>query len=210
MNRGFPDIRRIAALLFLLTGMATPASPDWLFTPYLGTTLSSGVSLGGLGDFVANFEDRKLTYGGTATWMGGGVIGFELDFGYTPDFFALPPGRINLDFGDNSVTTLMGNLVVGIPVGGQRGLGIRPYGSAGLGLLRSQLHPSRIFNDLSTNELGVNFGGGVHVFFTDNVGIRGDLRFFRALDRNGESLDLSLVDFDFWRATAGVTFRFGP
>jgi hypothetical protein len=43
------------------------------------------------------------------------------------------------------------------------------------------------------------------------VGIRGDVRYFRALQDHaaGSDLDLGLSNFDFWRATVGVTFRFG-
>ena len=32
-----------------------------------------------------------------------------------------------------------GNLIVGAPIGGQTGIGVRPYGSVGLGLLRSNV-----------------------------------------------------------------------
>jgi hypothetical protein len=53
-------------------------------------------------------------------------------------------------------------------------------------------------------------GGGVTGFFTDNVGIRGDLRYFRSLQDNEPdgNLDLGLSGFHFWRGTVGVTFRF--
>ena len=54
--------------------------------------------------------------------MGGGVLGFEGDIGYSPDFFG------KTDIGGSSVLTATGNLVFGIPIGGQKGVGIRPYG----------------------------------------------------------------------------------
>jgi len=41
------------------------------------------------------------------------------------------------------------------------------------------------------------------------VGIRGDLRYFRSFKNIDENdLNLSLGGFDFWRASAGVSFRF--
>jgi hypothetical protein len=48
------------------------------------------------------------------------------------------------------------------------------------------------------------------VFFTDNVGLRGDLRYFRSFagDVDENDIDLRLGGFHFWRASAGVTFRF--
>jgi hypothetical protein len=102
-------------------------------------------------------------------------------------------------------------VLVGAPFGGQRGPGIRPYGSGGVGLIRSRIDGGELFNDLSTNDFGINIGGGIHGFFNDNIGIRGDIRYFRSLTDNepDDEFDLALSDFDFWRATVGVTIRFG-
>jgi opacity protein-like surface antigen len=203
-------VRTAMLFVFLCVGSA-PASADWLLVPFVGSTFGGAANFGDIGDFEDNFE-KKVTFGGTATWMGAGVIGFELDFGVTPNFFEVTTGLGDFEFGDTNVTTLMGNLVVGVPIGGTRGPGVRPYGTGGIGLFRSRISAGALFDDLSTNELGVNVGGGVHVFFTDNVGVRGDVRYFRALDQGDEGLldliDLDFVDFDFWRATVGVAFRF--
>jgi opacity protein-like surface antigen len=197
-----------AVTVLCLTGTATPASADWLFTPYLGVTFGGDADFGDVGDFSDNVE-RKVTFGGTATWMGGGVIGFEVDLGSTPNFFESTTGPGNFEFFDGNVTTLMGNLVVGAPFGGQTGTGVRPYGSVGIGLLRTNVSLGGLIDDLDRNELGFNVGGGAHVFFNDNVGIRGDLRYFRGLQGDDDEFDLDFDDFDFWRGTVGVTFRFG-
>jgi hypothetical protein len=46
-------------------------------------------------------------------------------------------------------------------------------------------------------------------FFSDNVGIRGDIRYFRAVrDTDPDGVDLELGSFKFWRGTVGVTFKF--
>lgn len=142
--------------------------------------------------------------------MGAGVIGWEVDFGWAPNFFEETTGAGDFEFGDNNVTTLMGNVLVGIPVGGQSGPGIRPYATGGVGLIRSRIDGGDFFDDLSSNDFGFNVGAGVHGFFTDNVGIRGDVRYFRSLEDNepDDEFDLAISDFDFWRATVGVTFRF--
>jgi len=108
----------------------------------------------------------------------------------------------------------MGNFVVGIPIGGQHGGGLRPYASGGAGLLRSNISGSTFFNDLHTNDLGVDIGGGVHGYFNDHVGLRADLRYFRSLQDNNvnaasSDFDLALGHFNFWRGSIGVTFRFG-
>ena len=73
----------------------------------------------------------RVDFGASLGWMGAGIIGVELDFGYSPNFFEDTAGAGDFEFGDSNVTTLMGNLLVGVPVGGQVGPGLRPYGSGG-------------------------------------------------------------------------------
>lgn len=198
------------ALVLLFLGSATPASADWLLTPYLGVTFGGSADFGNVGDLNDNFE-RKVAYGINLAWMGAGVIGLEVDFASTPNFYEDTSGTGDFDWGDSNMTTLMTNLVLGIPIGGQTGFGFRPYGSAGLGLIRSNVSSLGLFDDVATNDLGFNVGGGAHLFFGDNVGIRGDLRFFRGLqgeDDDDDLFDLEARDLDFWRGTVGVTFRF--
>jgi opacity protein-like surface antigen len=105
----------------------------------------------------------------------------------------------------------MANLVLGAPIGGQTGPGVRPYASGGVGLIRSRIDGGGLFSNVNTNDFGFNAGAGVHGFFNDNVGLRGDVRFFRSLqdDHGANDLDIGLSDFKFWRATVGLTFRFG-
>mgnify|MGYP001793819268 CR=1 FL=1 len=62
----------------------------------------------------------------------------------------------------------------------------------------------------ATNMLGVYAGAGVMVYFSDHVGLRGDVRYLRAtgdLTTNVSSIDLNGDKLHFWRATVGVTFR---
>ena len=211
MRERFTSFGRAAIMLVFLCGIATPASADWLLTPYLGITFGGNARFGDVGTFDDNFE-RKVTYGANLAWMGRGIVGFEFDFGTTPNFFENTSGIGNFDWGDSNVTTAMANIIVGAPIGGTAGVGVRPYGSVGIGLLRSNVSSLGLFNDLSRNDLGFNAGAGTHIFFNDNVGLRGDLRYFRGLqsdDGNDTILDIGLEDFDFWRGTIGVTFRFG-
>lgn len=209
MSPPFTTIIRAAAFCVVLAASATPASADWLLTPYAGLTFGKSADFGDVGDFEDNLE-KRITFGANVAWMGAGIIGFEADFGSTPNFFETTSGSGNFEFGDSNVTTLMGNVVIGAPVGGTTGMGFRPYGSAGLGLLRSNVSARSFVDDLSQNDLGFNIGGGAHLFFGDNVGLRGDVRYFRGLQKgDDDGRDLDLDDFRFWRGTLGVTFRFG-
>src|ERR1700693_359775 len=65
--------------------------------------------------FGSNIDNGRAGVGVTAGAMGAGVVGAEVDFGYSPSFF----GTQN-DFGHNTVVDVMGNVIVGVPVGGTR------------------------------------------------------------------------------------------
>jgi opacity protein-like surface antigen len=187
----------MAALALALSPVT--ASADWLFTPNIGAGFG-GNSRGG----------EHLTYGASIGWMGAGVIGWEADLAYTPEFFEGDDNDADLfNTGDSNITTVMGNILIGVPIGGQTGAGVRPYFAGGAGLMKSRVENADALFDVDNNDFGVNLGGGVMGFMTDNVGFRGDIRYFRAFgeDSSNERVDLDLSDFDFWRGTVGVTFR---
>lgn len=173
------------------------ASADWLFTPNIG---------GGFGGSASGRE--HLTWGASFGWMGAGVLGWEADLGYSPEFFEGDDD--NIDFIDDSnVTSFMGNVLVGVPIGGTAGPGVRPYFVGGLGLIQTNLSDADDLFEVNNDEFGMNVGGGIMGFATDHVGFRGDLRYFRALTdpEPDNEFDIDFGDFDYWRATAGITFR---
>ena len=194
----------ISALSLVLLPASAQAQSGWFFSPFIGGNFGGNADFG---DFPEDDDavERRMDFGATLGWNPS-VVGFEIDLGYSPNFFEDTAGDLNFEFGDNNVTTLMGNVLLSAPPG----TGIRPYASAGLGLIRASVQSGTgLFNDLSTNDLGVNFGGGINAQFNDNVGLRGDLRYFRSLQDNeaDNDLDLSLGSFDFWRGSVGLTFR---
>lgn len=195
MNRArhFTQTLTTVAALILLT--ALPARADWLLTPYLG------VSFGG------DTQGQNITYGGSIGYMGAGIIGFEFDASFAPDLLDVDDG-LDLDIAESNVTTLMGNIIIGAPIGGQSG--VRPYVSGGAGLLRTSIATADDFFDVDENSFGVNAGAGVMVFVRENFGLRGDVRYFRSLQDSGagDDIDFDFGSFDFWRATVGATFRF--
>jgi opacity protein-like surface antigen len=181
--------RQVSAVIFaaLIGCLApVPAFADGFFSPWAGV------------NFANEPADGRGVFGLTGGSMAGGVIGAELDFGYSPNFF----GEESV-FGNNNVLTLMGNLIVGIPLGGSAGPGVRPYVTAGAGLLRSKIDVLAI--DISDNDFGINAGGGVMLYFGDRLGVRGDLRYFRAGWGDFEFFDFEKVDF--WRASVGLVVR---
>jgi opacity protein-like surface antigen len=193
------------AVMAALALALSPASAraDWLFTPNIGAGfgMNSGDAAGG---------GEHLTYGVSLGWMGEGIIGWEADLAYTPEFFEGDDDDLDVvNTGDSNVTSIMGNVIVGIPIGGQTGGGVRPYFAGGAGLLQTRVEDADAVFEIDNNDFGINLGGGVMGFMTDNVGFRGDIRYFRGFgeDEGNDQVDIDLSDFDFWRGTVGVTFR---
>ena len=78
----------------------TVAHADGVFTPFVGMSAGSDQT------------ERVTTYGASLAGMAGGIFGFELDYGRTAD------AKTNSVFvKDSRVTTLNGNVIIGIPIG---------------------------------------------------------------------------------------------
>jgi hypothetical protein len=168
------------------------AGADGFITPYVG--FNFGGDSGNCVSFT-QCEERRLNwgvrFGGT-----GGALGFEADIGYAPDFFGKTPGT------NNAVLTVMSNLLIIVPAGP-----FRPYGLVGVGLIRPRVEFSIEGLAADKNAFGYDFGGGLNLFLARHVGLHGDIRRIKTFE------DITLGIFSgeklgFWRASAGLTFRF--
>ena len=197
-----------AAMVAVASAVAPgTASADWTLTPFVGVNFGGSAGVNGTGGtaFSGTFE-KKLDYGASLTGMGAGPLGFEVDFGYSPNFFETSPSATGFRFTNTSnVTTLTGNVVVG----GHSGA-VRPYAVAGVGLLRSNVQDvAQVFSAHTKNDFGLDVGGGLMGFFAKNVGLRGDLRYFRGFRGTTDNrAGLGLSDFRFWRGSVGLSFKF--
>ena len=194
MNRVIKSLIISGAAAMIL--VPVQARADGFVTPWVGSA------------FGSNIKNGQTTFGGSAGGMGAGIIGGEADFGWSPSFFGTQS-----DFGNNTVMDLMGNLIIGAPIGGQHGASIRPYVVGGVGLIRSQIDGGALTNFApaqSTNMFGWDAGAGVMGYFAQHVGVRGDVRYLRAmsdLTTNVRSIDLNGDRLHFWRASIGVVLR---
>jgi opacity protein-like surface antigen len=181
----------------LVTLMPAPARADWLFTPGIGST------------FGADTNGREhFTYVTSLGWMGSGIFGWEADISFTPEFFEGNDDDIDFDGGSN-VVTAMGNAILGLPLGGQRDAGFRPYLTAGLGMLQTEARTNDDVFSVDNSEFGFNVGAGALGFFSDHIGLRGDVRYLRSFvdPEEDNEFDINVGKFDYWRAIGGVTFR---
>lgn len=186
------------ALLFALTlgllgGVAQPASAQVFLSPIVGYNFGGDSGC----PSATNCKDKNLNLG-IAFGNYGDLFGLEEELAYAKDFFGEVPSQ------ESSVVTLMTNLLLSPNVGT-----IKPYALIGVGLIKTNVEfgalSSLTSNDLNT--IAWNLGGGVTAQFTDRLGIRGDVRFFKALKDQkifGIQTQGSKVEF----ARLGVALQF--
>jgi hypothetical protein len=194
-------MRRVLKCLTLTAALALALAPALAHAEgYVSPWVAANA-----GSRFGDFDNGRAGFGVNAGGMGKGVIGGELDFGFSPSFF----GTKSI-FGNNSVIDLMGNVIVGVPVGGTRGAGVRPFVTGGLGLIRTQVDGLDNIN-ASNNMAGWNLGAGVMGYFNDHVGLRGDVKYLRSFEDTNTGINI--IDFNqagqfhFWRAGVGVVLR---
>ena len=192
----------LAVLIFAST--AAPARAQWIATPYLHV----------------NFGDVEFRRGGPGVSGGflGRRVGFEFDVDRHHHFFkdeelesvpnpcmpGMAPGEGCID-SDTDAWIFMGNVVAPIAISGATNW--RSYGTAGLGVIHAWIHDAGEYNTDQTN-LAFNVGGGVMHALTDLVGLRVDVRYFRALVDEDTREGGYFKDYDVWRVSVGVTFGF--
>lgn len=181
-------------VVFLVAGAGTSAFADGQASLYFGR---AGTDLVPVMDFS--------TYGGSIGIFAG-VVGAELALEYSP-VAGFDLGFANLGA---SMTNVMGNFVLQIPIAGS----FQPYGTVGYGALIGSAGLDPFFVERGTVP-ALNFGGGAKFFFSDNMGVRVD---FRRFSVQADDL-LPEVEIPFTgipvslepninRFTAGVAFRF--
>ena len=190
MTRRF--LASVGLVALVVTSVPTSAAAQASVTPFAG------------GAFGGDAPDTTLSTGVALTYMGQ-FAGFEAELGYTPDFFGESDEVVFV--GDGNVTSLMGTLLLGRGGSQQR---VKPYAAFGAGLLRTRVDGGTLFDDVSSNSFGVNVGGGVIGHLTEHLALRGDLRYFRSLEDEDpdDGVEISVGNFDYWRAYGGLTFSF--
>jgi opacity protein-like surface antigen len=181
----------------------TQARADGYVNPWAGVNFAYNDEVGTHRTCVNNDCSDRWGWGVNAGWMGGGIIGGEVAFGWTPNVYG--------NTFDNRVWDLMGNLIVGIPIGGQHGAGVRPFVTAGLGAINTKIVGGTAASSLDNTDFGYNFGAGVNGYFSDHFGIRSDFRFFRTVNADFGSLSTAVSpsegQFHFWRWGIGLLIR---
>jgi hypothetical protein len=181
--------RLILTLVSLLVPVAGAAqSLGNQFTSF--TTVFIGASHGG------DATDVGLTPGVSSAVVDSRGLGAEIDLSHAREFDSER-------FVESGITTFLANFTWIWPDPRAR---YRPYLVFGAGVLRVRACDEDCAPRVSRTDWAVDAGGGMFYMFSENFGLRGDLRYFRYVQHHG---DVPLTDngfFDFWRTSGGVVF----
>ncbi len=201
---------RAVACALLCCGIAAEARADWLISPFLARSLGGSTSLI---DFQNGAEAQHWMLGASGGWLGQGLFGVEGEFAFAPGFFERPArtGLTNATFppplNGSHLTTLMGNVLVAVPTAVTRE-SLRPYAVVGVGMISpyigDPLYP------VDNRLLGLNVGGGAIGFLSQRTGVRFDLRHFKSIRGDAETLTGTeeRARLSFWRASVGLILRY--
>jgi len=210
----------------------TPAADNprgWMASGFIGTNFGgsrkSNVDLALIEDLDTN-TSTSVNFGGQVGYLARGVIGGE----FLADFSPGLGGFDNLLFKNPpNLNSYMFNLIAVAPFGHAQSYD--PYLSGGIGAVTLSstiftVDPTRAtnLNALATDTIngtrfGWNIGGGVMAWSEKNWGFRGDVRYYATNSHNTDVLlDLNNIDeveftrlelsgIRFWKANAGVAFR---
>lgn len=186
------------------------AAAEWHLTPAVGITFASNTSLL---DLDHGTETVHPNFGGSVTFLGGGVLGVEGLVVFTPGFFKGPGSFDPVTNGDKILIessrsiTVMGNVVLTAPRRWTE-YNLRPFVSGGIGLLQaSYQEKTEDVLPVSVKMSGFNIGGGVIGFFSARTGIRLDLRYFGNLSREGAAFTTDRVHLRYMTASVGLVLR---
>jgi hypothetical protein len=200
------------------TTSSTSSSDNSGGSSWFSATQSRWTAAGFVGaNYGASTTSSSVDFGGQVGYLYRGIIGGEFLADFAPNF-----NLTNAFLADRpNVNAYMANVIVAAPLGTEAA--IQPYVSAGLGGVQLRSNMLAVANVPSSAQTAANQtrGGGDIGFgvmgFAGNVGIRGDVRYFRAFTNNtvtttgntaADAFSQNLLSgLDFWRANIGIAVR---
>ena len=193
---------------------------NWIASGFAGTNF--GASTDGVVDVdvdngldLIDNDDSNLDFGGQVAYLWKGLYGAEVIADFAPSM-----GVGGVLFADNpSVNSYMANAIWALPLGAQGRY--QPFLSGGLGAIRVNADIFNLLGDPLSGTIsarqtmfGGNIGGGI-LAFAGHVGIRGDVRFYKAAKEESNPIqnsfdtigEAAVSGLSFWRGNFGLAFR---
>jgi len=195
MMRLMKRVATCCALSMLMMGAAREARAQGgiYLSPFITTTLSS----------PSNVGSRTKPGFGAALGNLGSFIGGEAEIVYFPELLDNSAQGLS----QNKVITFGANTVIGPRIGP-----VKVYGAFGGGAMYLNVKSvSSIVvpnpESVSSTKFALNAGGGAVFYVSGHFGLRGDLRWYRAIGFKMSDIEATgptLDQFDFWRAGFGI------
>jgi hypothetical protein len=208
-----------AALTATITAPAAAQTPTYPYTygeEARTTSIVSGFIGSNFGTNTSNLDldgGASLDFGVQAAYLWRGIVGGEFIADFAPN---VGNARTVLEIANEpDLNSYMFN-AIGVYPFGARGR-YQPYMSGGVGAIQLRADLFDIAgNQFSSSEsrFGGNVGAGLMVF-GEYVGVRGDIRYYRATSSNDLGAlvpdnrfnEVVLSGLRFWRGNIGVAFR---
>jgi hypothetical protein len=196
---------RIVGVVFAALSVMAAAeahAADWQIRPLVGFTFAGDTTFV---DFEHAAAKAHATIGVNMAVLGE-VVGLDVDIARTPGFFQ--SGDPNVLVLASSVTTVTGNLVVGLPRRFTEYV-LHPYVVAGGGFMR--VHEEDYFQIVEIAQTRPTFdvGAGAIGFITKRVGVMWEIRRFQTIGGEEQTgLSLGGEKLSFWRGSMAVAIRF--
>lgn len=204
-------------------------SSRWIASGFIGSNFNNNSDslFGATTSANTTASANSVDFGGQVGYLWHNIVGAEFLAGFTPNF------QMNNAFVPSGATpwvnTYMINAIGAAPLGADGRF--QPFISGGVGMVTMRglngssdvTNASGVSDTASTignnlfnpdeSRAGGNIGGGI-MAYAGSIGVRGDVRYFRAFTTNNDltatvssgSSDI-LPGLNFWRANIGVAFR---
>ena len=193
----------VSAALLLVALAPAPAYADWFITPFLGVKFGGSTSIVDLDQAATK---TTLTFGGSVSRVGDGLFGVEVEAAVVPGYFEREDVQRPL-VASSYVVDLSGNAIFALPPN-LTGGGLRPYLTAGLGLMHAEGVDILTFLRIRRTMPAITLGAGATGLLTNRVGVRFDLRYLRSIAQE-DAFQISVGrQLSYWRGTIGVAVKY--
>lgn len=190
----------------LLTALPGVARAEFFIVPFAGMKFGGQTSIV---DLELAAGKKKLALGVSARVVNDGILGYEVEFGNVAGYFENE--AVSSEVGGplvkngSYVNDLTGSIILSLPPG-LTGGGLRPYAVLGGGIIHAQSKDYLNLFQVRRTVPAFSIGIGASGMFTNNVGVRFDVRYLKSITSDPPSGGIG-HSISYSRFTIGLLLR---